>query len=143
MARCVWTLASEDITEFIANIQEPHARGWLAVVLRALPHEELTRVVVTLWAMWHARRKAILEIFQRSLSTHSFVDRFLADLRLSIPVPKERPMRPSLGPKWIPPPLGLFKVNVDAAMSKNSLISSFAAVVVMPGENSLVRPRWW
>ena len=61
MARCVWALAPEDITEFIANVQEPHARGWLAAVFHALPHEDLTRVVVTLWALWHARRKAIHE----------------------------------------------------------------------------------
>jgi hypothetical protein len=61
MARCVWALAPEDITEFIANVQEPHARGWLAAVFRALPHEELTRVVVTLWAVWHARQKASYE----------------------------------------------------------------------------------
>jgi hypothetical protein len=57
------------------------------------------------------------------------VDKFLVDLKLSTPLPKERPMRPSLGPKWIPPPPGLFKVNVDAATSKNSLISLFVAVV--------------
>jgi ribonuclease HI len=57
------------------------------------------------------------------------VDKFLVDLRLSTPHPKERPMKPGLGPKWIPPPPGLFKVNVDATTSKNSPISSFVAVV--------------
>ena len=32
MARRVWALALENITELIANVQEPHAGGWLAAV---------------------------------------------------------------------------------------------------------------
>jgi hypothetical protein len=58
MARCLWALAPEDITKFIANVQEPHARAWLAAVFRALPHEELTRVVVTLWALLACEAKS-------------------------------------------------------------------------------------
>jgi hypothetical protein len=55
MARSVWALAREDITELIGNIHEPQAKAWLSTVIEALPHEELTRVVVTLWALWYAR----------------------------------------------------------------------------------------
>ena len=57
-------------------------------VIDRLPHEELTRVVVSLWALWHARRKAIHEnIFQSPLSTHCFVDRFVAELEMTGPMP--------------------------------------------------------
>ena len=129
MARCVWALGPEDITELIVNIQEPHARGWLAAVFHALPHEELTRVTVTLWALWHARRKAIHEgIFQSPLSTHSFIEKFVADLDLAKETPKQLQKTPEARTKWIPPPAGKLKVNVDAATSKNSPISSIAAV---------------
>ena len=41
--------------------------------------------MVTLWALWHAKRKAVYEnIFQSPLSTHSFVVRFIADLDLTV-----------------------------------------------------------
>jgi hypothetical protein len=59
-------------------LQEEDARAWLAKVLSSLPHEERVRVVVTMWAIWHVRRKAIHEnIFEGPLSTHGFIIRFV------------------------------------------------------------------
>jgi hypothetical protein len=38
-------------------------------------------MVVTLWAIWHARRKALHEgLFQSPLSTHSFIEKFISEL---------------------------------------------------------------
>jgi hypothetical protein len=124
-------LAPGDITDLVANIKEPHAKGWLAAVFSALPQGESTRVVVTLWALWHAKRKAVHEgIFQSPLSTHSFVDRFLADIDLTNPgqVSSSGP-RSAVRLKWIAPPAGQMKINVDTAISKNSGTGSIAAVV--------------
>jgi hypothetical protein len=56
-----FALAPEKISDYVANLQEPHARAWLASVLKDLPTNESTRVVVTLWALWSARRKIIHE----------------------------------------------------------------------------------
>jgi hypothetical protein len=46
------------------------------------------------------------------------------------PAPKEsKTVGKSIsGPKWIPPPEGLVKINVDATTSKNTAKSAFAAV---------------
>jgi ribonuclease HI len=129
MARNVWALAPEEITELISSIQEPSAGAWLAAVFEALPHDDLTRTIVTLWALWHARRKAIHEgIFQSPLSTHHFVERFIADLHMIKPTPKS--VSPSISRRvvWLPPPADMVKINVDAATSKNSSIGSIAAV---------------
>jgi hypothetical protein len=128
MAKCVWALAPDDITDLIANIEEPHAKPWLAAMIEALPHEELTRVYVTMWALWHARRKAIHEgIFQSPLSTHLFTERFLSDLQLLASAPVEKKPKVLGGPRWIPPPRGFSKINVDAVISKNSAVDTFAA----------------
>ena len=46
--RVVWELEKEDLTAFICQIETLEARLWLAEVMAALKHEELTRVVVSL-----------------------------------------------------------------------------------------------
>jgi hypothetical protein len=80
MAGCVGALLPEDLVELVINIEELNARGWLNEVIRAVTQDELTRVVVTLWEIWHAHRKALhKEIFQSPLSTLSFIDRFIGD----------------------------------------------------------------
>jgi len=84
MAKCVWALEREEITQLMSEIQETEPRGGLAAIFSLLKHEELTRLVVTLWAIWYARRKAIHESsFQSPLSTHCFVNNFIADLEMS------------------------------------------------------------
>ena len=52
-------------------------------VIAALKHEELTRVVIRLWAIWYARRQALFENnFQSPFSTNSFVERFISELEM-------------------------------------------------------------
>ena len=85
MTKSVWALAREEIVEHICNIQEQSAKAWLAVVISSLSMEESRRTMVTLWALWHAKRKAVYEnIFQSPLSMHSFVVRFIAELDLTV-----------------------------------------------------------
>jgi hypothetical protein len=128
MAKCVWALSNEEVVEHMCNIQDQNPRLWLAEVISSLPREELTRVVVTLWAIWHAKRKAIYEkVFQSPLSTQSFVERFMADLALLDARPEVKRAAVS-SPRWIPPPHGVAKINVDAAVSKNSKMALVAAV---------------
>lgn len=58
-------------------------------------------------------------IFQSPLSIHSFVDRFMADLSLSVPPRETREQVLSSNRRWLPPPPGIANINVDAAVSKN------------------------
>ena len=86
LAKCVWALEKEDITEFIGCLQEQDARAWLAQTFSSLPQEDMVRVTINMWAIWYARRKAIHEgIFQSPLSTHNFAERFISDLNLTKP----------------------------------------------------------
>ena len=65
MSRCVWALADEEIMEHIHGSEEEAVGDWLATMIETLKHKDQARVFVTLWAIWHARRKAIHEnIFQ-------------------------------------------------------------------------------
>ena len=90
-------------------------------------------MLVTLWAIWHARRKAIHEeVFQNPLATSRFVDTFVQELGIS---QKEQKKATGVGglrrphePAWIPPPRGSCKVNVDGAVAKTSNRGAVSAV---------------
>jgi hypothetical protein len=84
MARCVWALEEEEVTEHLHCSEERDARSWLAAMVETLKHDGRVWVVVTLWSIWHARRKAIHEQqYQSPLSVHCFVNQFVADLEQS------------------------------------------------------------
>jgi hypothetical protein len=61
MAHCVWVLVNPETMEHMCRNEEGDARRWLALLIDTLSQEDQTRVFVTLWAMWHARRKALYE----------------------------------------------------------------------------------
>ena len=84
----------------------------------SLPQEEFTTMLVTLWAIWAARRKIIHEgIYKTPFATHGFVTSYLADLRhIQKPInrlPATARARPTA---WQPPPEDHVKINVDAAV---------------------------
>lgn len=129
MAKYVWALTREETVERICNIQEQNAKAWLAAVISSLSVGEARRTMVTLWALWHAKRKAVYEnTFQSPLSTHNFVERFIADMDLSILRPEARPRTATSFPRWIPPSCDVSKINVGVALSKNLRRASAAAV---------------
>jgi hypothetical protein len=145
MARCVWALEREEVTKHLCRIQETDARGWLAVTFVLVKHEELTKIVVTLWAIWYARRKAIHDsIFHSLLSTHLFVEKFISELEMVKGPTQQRPVgaRTLTNLGWIHPPAGMMKINVDAAISKNMRKSTAAAVARDEAGNFWGLLRW-
>jgi len=86
MAKAVWALERDEIAGAICMISEGDARAWLVEVWKILTHEAITRAMIRLWAIWHARRLVIHEnVFQSPLSTHFFVDRYLEELMVTKP----------------------------------------------------------
>jgi hypothetical protein len=116
---------------------EPNAKSWIFSMMESLPSDDFVMVLVTLRAIWTARRKAIYEgQFQSPLSTHFLVKKFLDDLSL-IPRPPivvtQVPAPRTSCPRWIPPSDGLIKANVDGVKSR-SLSTGSAAVVLRNGD---------
>jgi ribonuclease HI len=152
MSRCVWALLDEEVTEHVSRSDDGDARAWVAGLIQSLKHDDLTKVLVTLWAIWHARRKAIHEqIFQSPLSVHMFVESFVSDLKRCEDLRKKQPATApeQRTPGWIPPPRGMIKINVDAAVGKNGGRGTVAAIartenggfmgastLVLPGKSS-------
>ena len=75
-------------------------------------------MAVTLWAIWHARRKSIYKhVFQPLMSTHMFIKRFIVELEALAPTSSAtQPPKPA-SQTWIRPPPGITKCNVDGATS--------------------------
>jgi ribonuclease HI len=131
LSRCVWALADPEVTEHLSASDEGEAWLWLANMFATLDHDKLTRVLITLWAIWHARQKAIYEQqFQSPLMTHLFMERFIDELRQSEERKPKNPVtnQTRVSPGWIPPPSGIVKINVDAAVGKSHGRGAVAAV---------------
>ncbi|KAI4975125.1 hypothetical protein ZWY2020_048732 [Hordeum vulgare] len=107
----------------MAENMGPNARNWIFDMHESLSHASFTCMVVILWSIWYARRKAIYEgIFQSPQQTISFVNTYLRELgQIALKSPKIPSVRASSpGPQWwIAPPAGPMKVNVDGAVLAN------------------------
>ena len=133
MSRSIWALAPEDFVEKVIASQEEDPKAWLFTLHEKLDTEEFTRLVVTTWAIWGARRKAIHEAeFQSPMSTHLFIQRFIDDLAL-IETPRRHTQTSSVIARsvcdpWVPPTAGFSKINVDAVVSSHQGRGSAAAL---------------
>jgi ribonuclease HI len=131
MANSVWVLSKSLMVEHMIACDERSAKLWLFHLKETLPHDQFTRLTVTLWAIWLARRKAIHEeIFQNPMSTHGFINSYLEELKLlpkPVQVARVLPPNPRLRARWVPPAPGLFKFNVDASVARSGEIGAAAA----------------
>ena len=121
MSRSVWALIDQETTHKIIENTEPNAKQWLFTLMQKLSHDQFILMAVTLWSIWHSRRKSIHEfIFQSPQATHGFIGRFIADLDIvrnkekgpaaSATLPRQIQRRPKK------PPVGFCKIHVDAGV---------------------------
>ena len=62
MAKSVWALCDEQLTEHVSMIQEEDAKLWIFEVMNTVSRPEFISILVTIWAIWYARRKAIFTV---------------------------------------------------------------------------------
>lgn len=79
MARCIWALEEDEMQNVVFENKESDAKRWIFSLMDMLPHTDFTKVLVTLWATWHSRGKALHEqVFQSPHATHHFVVNLLS-----------------------------------------------------------------
>jgi hypothetical protein len=130
MARCTWALADANVAEHMILCSESRAKQWLFFMHDSLSHDEFTRMIVTLWAIWTARRKAIHDsIFQSPEQIHRFVESYLFELGTAYARP-ERVQPPSVRDtrnRWVPSTSAHAKINVDGAFAQNGSVGAATA----------------
>ena len=141
MSMCVWALATKEVAEQVSITNHVKAKEWIFKLIEKMPVNEMTEILVTLWAIWHTRRKVIHEnIIQSPLSTRSFIERFMADIETCQEGARPAAMtiqRSESVHRWIPPPSGCTKFNVDAAMGKSDGKSAVAVIARSSDEKYL------
>ncbi|XP_073355267.1 uncharacterized protein [Aegilops tauschii subsp. strangulata] len=132
MARCTWALSDEEIVDRMRENGQTSAKHWLFDLYDTLNHGKFTKMAVTLWAIWFARRKAIHEnIFQSPQQTSSFVNSYLQELQT---IPKQSRQasiivsQSATAPRWLPSEEGVAKINVDGAISGDGNVGVAAAI---------------
>ena len=76
-------MLSQELVEHMCANRDHDAKNWIFSVIESLSHEELILLVVTIWAIWSAMRKAIHDdIFQSPLSSHCFISSYLIKLQI-------------------------------------------------------------
>ena len=77
----MWALVDGDLLEHMMAMNESDHKSWLFSMFESISPKRLTRLVVTLWAIWTARRKAIhVRIFQTPFATDEFVTWYILEL---------------------------------------------------------------
>ncbi|XP_020174407.1 uncharacterized protein [Aegilops tauschii subsp. strangulata] len=132
MSRCVWALSDEVLVSKMSENLEANARIWLFQFSESLDHASFTWLVITLWSIWYARRKAIYEsIFQSPQQTTSFVNKYIDELG-QLNARKEHQITQTASSaqqkRWLPPPNGKVKFNVDGAVARSWRGGAAAAI---------------
>jgi hypothetical protein len=104
MVRSVWALLDGSMVEHMEEMTGLNAKNWLFGLMGSLSHDQFTVMVVSLWAIWTPRRKAIHEdIFQSPISTHGFIMSYIKEIcQLAKPSSVSTWAKRNREAKWIP-----------------------------------------
>ncbi|KAI4980178.1 hypothetical protein ZWY2020_020663 [Hordeum vulgare] len=131
LSRCVRALSDEALVSQFTENTEPNVWLWLFKLSDSFSQAQFARLAVTLWAIWYARRKAVYEsIFQSPQQTSNFVDNYLAELghvEARLPQSSADAAAPQVQ-RWLPPPAGKVKINVDGVVARSHRGGVVAAV---------------
>ncbi|KAI5016597.1 hypothetical protein ZWY2020_006448 [Hordeum vulgare] len=107
----------------MSEVDQASVKEWLFQMHGLLDQGGFTKMVVTLWTLWYARRKAIYEsIFQSPQEIASFVSRFIDELdhlRAAGGIPDAPSSPRDQTQRWLAPEAGESKFNVDGVVARS------------------------
>jgi ribonuclease HI len=124
----------EELTEVIISNKTEDPKLWLFWLFDILPSNDLARVLISMWAIWWARRRAIHDQqFQSPLSTFTFINKYIGDVQAAhkcvSKISREMHVTgQTQAAGWLPPPADEMKINVDGALSRDGRRGAVAAI---------------
>ena len=80
ISKCVWALMDEDLLDLLASLRFSDPKYWVSYMCCNIPQADGIRILVTCWAIWYARRKAIHEgIFKSPFSIMIMINRLIEE----------------------------------------------------------------
>jgi hypothetical protein len=119
MSRCVWAQLGENIIELITTLHMADPMHLGLFICTNIQQEMGIQILVTCWAIWHARRKAIHEgFFQSPLAIITIVSRVIEELQFieEIEVNENFYQSKVSSCRWIAFDPNQYKINVNAAV---------------------------
>ncbi|KAH9649685.1 putative reverse transcriptase/RNA-dependent DNA polymerase [Citrus sinensis] len=123
MARKVWKysyLASE-----MQGVVREDILSVMQNLIKKMPMREVEFVAVVWWEIWHARNKLIFE--GKRVSPMSLIAKAQAAVEVY-----QRVHGKDKQDQWCPPPVGYYKVNVDAAVHTEQQLTGLGVVIRNP-----------
>lgn len=116
MPRCVRALGEEDVLEHLLSNSGDDV--WL---FESTNQQDMRKVLITIRAIWWARRRAIHENeFQSPLSTMCFINRYFEDLDIASSRSTQTNVQTAQSrvQRWIALGESAVKINVDIGLSR-------------------------
>ncbi|XP_020153765.1 uncharacterized protein [Aegilops tauschii subsp. strangulata] len=130
MSSSLWALALEELVHHLVDRQEENPKDWLFALSEIMSRDTFAHMIVILWAIWRARRKAIYEdIFQSPHTIYGFITSYLQDINsISMKEVQHRVQSVNRPSHWQPPAANYVKINVDAAAPRNARYGAVGAI---------------
>ena len=119
-SKCICAQLDEELIEVMDTLSFPDPKHWVFFVCSNFSQSDSIRILITCWAIWQARRKAIYDgIFQSPLSTMAMVNTLIDELEIveGFQLKEKNQPQKLKSRHWIAPPSGQCKINTDAAVA--------------------------
>lgn len=131
ISKCVWALMDEDLLDLLASLHFSDPKHWISYICCNIPKADGVRILVTCWAIWYARRKAIHDrIFQSPLSIMMMTNRLIEEFEFiqEIDFKEKDHYQNKSTQNLISPQNGISKINTDAAIDRSGTKGVVAVV---------------
>jgi hypothetical protein len=111
----------EDMLDLLASLRFSDPKHWVSYMCSNIPQADGIRVLVTCWAIWYARRKAIHGIFKSPFSIIIMINRLIEEFEIVQGIDfKEKDLyqEKSRIHNWIAPQNSLSQINTDAVVDR-------------------------
>lgn len=127
-ARCAWM--SSQVGTLLRNNHPPSFKVWTNEAADLLPKTSFDAFLMVCWALWRAQNMKLWEekLEPPKVCTDQAIQWWLEFTKTTNAGPKQE-SRLRNTPRWIVPPQGRLKMNIDGSWNTGRLVAGFGAII--------------